>query len=224
MELHLPLVQLLAGPLHERLPRCSGLDVGDLVAWGVFGLAGAIDAFDPDRGVKFATFASVRIRGAMIDELRLLSWVPRLERARHKRLAAGKRCALPPHRAQIPEMGSLTRPVGTGGMNTGGMKPQFVADVVADERAADPGDASLDRDRWEQLLAGLSSTYGALMRGYFQDGLTMLELAKRAGLSESRVSQMMSHAMDLIRRRWTEEELAELMGVSVKRSRGNDDR
>ena len=70
-----PLVKFVAGRVGAGLP--NSVDPGDLVSSGVFGLIDAIDRFDPERGVKFETFAAPRIRGAIYDGLRQLDWVPR---------------------------------------------------------------------------------------------------------------------------------------------------
>ena len=75
-----PLVKFVAGRIGAGLP--NSVDPGDLVSSGVFGLIDAIDRFDPDRGVKFETFAAPRIRGAIYDGLRQLDWVPRSVRSR----------------------------------------------------------------------------------------------------------------------------------------------
>ena len=75
-----PLVKYVAGRLGSGLP--AHIDDGDLVSYGLLGLISAIDRFDPDRDIKFETYAIARIRGAIIDELRTLDWVPRSVRAR----------------------------------------------------------------------------------------------------------------------------------------------
>ena len=75
-----PLVKFVAGRVGAGLP--SSVDPGDLVSSGVFGLIDAIERFEPDRGVKFETFAAPRIRGAIYDGLRQLDWVPRSVRSR----------------------------------------------------------------------------------------------------------------------------------------------
>ncbi len=75
-----PLVKFVAGRIGAGLP--SSVDPGDLVSSGVFGLIDAIERFDPERGVKFETFAVPRIRGAVYDGLRQLDWVPRSVRSR----------------------------------------------------------------------------------------------------------------------------------------------
>ena len=78
------LVRYAAERLHSKLPDKVELD--DLISAGTFGLMDAIDAFDPDRGVKFETYCSPRIRGSILDELRSMDWVPRLVRSRAHKL------------------------------------------------------------------------------------------------------------------------------------------
>ena len=79
-----PLVKYVAGRLGTGLP--AHVDEGDLVSYGLLGLIGAIERYDPDRDIKFETYAIVRIRGAIIDELRALDWVPRSVRARAREI------------------------------------------------------------------------------------------------------------------------------------------
>ena len=75
-----PLVKYVAGRLGSGLP--AHVDEGDLVSYGLLGLIGAIERYDPERDVKFETYAIARIKGSIIDELRALDWVPRSVRAR----------------------------------------------------------------------------------------------------------------------------------------------
>src|SRR5215204_6653169 len=84
VERYLPLVKYNAERIWQRLPE--GVDLDDLISAGVFGLMDAIDAFDLSRGVKFETYCVPRIRGAMLDELRTMDWVPRLVRSKHSKL------------------------------------------------------------------------------------------------------------------------------------------
>ena len=79
-----PLVKFVAGRVGASLP--SHVDEQDLVSYGLLGLIGAIERFDPDREIKFETFAMARIRGAIIDELRSLDWVPRSVRTRARQI------------------------------------------------------------------------------------------------------------------------------------------
>src|SRR5947208_9751059 len=84
VERYLPLVKYNAERIWQRLPE--GVALADLISAGVFGLMDAIEAFDLGRGVKFETYCVPRIRGAMLDELRTMDWVPRLVRSKHSKL------------------------------------------------------------------------------------------------------------------------------------------
>src|SRR5665647_1494429 len=84
VELYLPLVKYNGERIWARLPE--GVELDDLISAGVFGLMDAIDAFDLSRGVKFETYCVPRIRGAMLDELRTMDWVPRLVRSKASKL------------------------------------------------------------------------------------------------------------------------------------------
>src|SRR5215207_5604420 len=79
-----PLVKYVAGRLGSGLP--AHVDEGDLVSYGLLGLIGAIERYDPGRDIKFETYAMSRIKGAIIDELRALDWVPRSVRARAREI------------------------------------------------------------------------------------------------------------------------------------------
>src|SRR5262245_61048505 len=84
VEQYLPLVKYNGERIWARLPE--GVELDDLISAGVFGLMDAIDAFDLTRGVKFETYCVPRIRGAMLDELRTMDWVPRLVRSKASKL------------------------------------------------------------------------------------------------------------------------------------------
>src|SRR5467141_5186608 len=89
VELYLPLVKYNAERIWAHLPE--GVELDDLISAGVFGLMDAIDAFDLDRGVKFETYCVPRIRGAMLDELRTMDWVPRLVRSKASKLEEARK-------------------------------------------------------------------------------------------------------------------------------------
>src|SRR5690606_30205053 len=86
-----PLVRYNAERVWHKLPE--GVDLNDLMSAGAFGLMDAIDAFDLERGVKFETYCVPRIRGAMLDELRTMDWVPRLVRSKASKLEAARKAA-----------------------------------------------------------------------------------------------------------------------------------
>ena len=84
MERYFHLVKYNGERIWQRLP--DGVELDDLISAGVFGLMDAIDAFDMERGVKFETYCVPRIRGAMLDELRTMDWVPRLVRSKASKI------------------------------------------------------------------------------------------------------------------------------------------
>src|SRR6187455_2059307 len=89
VENFLPLVKYNGERIWARLP--DGVELDDLISAGVFGLLDAIEAFDLTRGVKFETYCVPRIRGAMLDELRTMDWVPRLVRSKASRMEAARK-------------------------------------------------------------------------------------------------------------------------------------
>ena len=95
IERYLPLVRYNAERVWAKLPE--GVDMNDLMSAGVFGLMDAIDAFDMSRGVKFETYCVPRIRGAMLDELRTMDWVPRLVRSKASKLEAARKAVEAKH-------------------------------------------------------------------------------------------------------------------------------
>ena len=110
MERYLSLVRYNAERVWAKLPE--GVDLNDLMSAGVFGLMDAIEAFDMDRGVKFETYCVPRIRGAMLDELRTMDWVPRLVRSKASKVEAARkvveaRVGRPPMEAEIAEQMGL---------------------------------------------------------------------------------------------------------------------
>ena len=94
-----PLVKFISGRMASGLP--AHVEESDLISYGLLGLIGAIERFDPEREIKFETFAVARIKGAIIDELRSLDWVPRSVRAQRPRRRAGPRRARGQARAHV---------------------------------------------------------------------------------------------------------------------------
>src|SRR4051794_33539909 len=109
VELYLPLVKYNAERIWARLPE--GVELDDLISAGVFGLMDAIDAFDLERGVKFETYCVPRIRGAMLDELRTMDWVPRLVRSKASKLEAARK-ALEAEKGRPPRPDEMAERLG----------------------------------------------------------------------------------------------------------------
>jgi len=219
-----PLVKYVAGRLSASLPQ--SVDTGDLISYGVFGLIDAIEKFDTGRGIKFETYAISRIRGAIIDELRALDWVPRSVRGRAKQFEAAH-IALEHRLNRVPtdqeiaaEMGvplkeyhavlsrlSYTSVISFGELWSGSGERDDSADPlgsIADENAEDPvhifETAELKKILTDAIerLPEREKTVVAL---YYYEGLTLKEIGAVLGVTESRVSQMHTKAVLRLRAR-----------------------
>jgi RNA polymerase sigma factor for flagellar operon FliA len=211
MENFLPLVRYTAERMHTRLP--AEVEVEDLMSSGLFGLMDAIDAYDIERGVKFETYCTQRIRGAIFDELRAMDWVPRLVRSRTAKvdrarkqieMESGEKATdaqiskkLDVDSDEYKKISRDARPVGVVSLNrkwfeTDSSKDVREIDVVRDRRQENPV-SRLQRDDLKLLLTkGLSRAERLIIVLYYYEEMTMKEIGITLDLSESRVSQMHS--------------------------------
>ena len=211
IERFLPLVRYNAERVWAKLP--DGVDLNDLISAGVFGLMDAIEAFDLERGVKFETYCVPRIRGAMLDELRTMDWVPRLVRSKASKLEAARKEAeaelgRPPSDNEIArKMGlpmeeydkhkSEASAVNLVSLNkkwyeTDSYKDVREIDIIEDTKGEDPTDGIQKRDVMKLVTKGLNRNERLIIILYYYEELTMKEIGTTLGLSESRVSQMHS--------------------------------
>lgn len=211
MEHYLHLVRYNAERVHSKLPDEVELD--DLMSAGIFGLMDAIDAFDRDRGVKFETYCAPRIRGAILDELRSMDWVPRLVRSRaHKIDGATKQLEVELGRAptedelatklgvdksEFDKMQKDSSAVGVVSLSrkwfeTDSNKDVREIDVLEDKKGVDPVREMQRRDLKELITKGLSRAERLIIVLYYFEEMTMKEIGATLDLSESRVSQMHS--------------------------------
>lgn len=211
IEHYLPLVKFHGERVWSRLPDEVELD--DLISAGIFGLMDAIDAYDLNRGVKFETYCVPRIRGAMLDELRNMDWVPRLVRSRARKLTeANKELAdrlgrlpsqeeLAKHLNMTPP--ELNRMVSDANMvnlvslnkkwfETDGAKDISEIDLIEDQRGEDPTSRIQKTDIMRLVTKGLSRNERLIIILYYYEEMTMKEVGMTLDLSESRVSQMHS--------------------------------
>jgi RNA polymerase sigma factor for flagellar operon FliA len=211
MERYLPLVRYNAERIHARLP--DEVDIEDLMSAGLFGLMDAIDAFDLDRGVKFETYCAPRIRGAILDELRSMDWVPRLVRHRTARVEQA-RSSLAMELGRAPtddeiagklevdqdEYSKIQRDSQAVGVvsihrkwgETDSSKDVREIDVIRDETQANPLSELQKRDLRDLITKGLSRAERLIIVLYYYEEMTMKEIGQTLDLSESRVSQMHS--------------------------------
>jgi RNA polymerase sigma factor for flagellar operon FliA len=213
IENYLPLVRSHAERLKAKLP--SVVQVDDLTTAGVLGLMDAIEQFDPDRNVKFETFSAIRIRGAMMDELRGLDWVPRLVRQRAKMLTdatAALRAELgrTPTQEEVAARMNVSmeefyriaadsqpanvfslygkRPRNTQN-NDNGEEGDDVTNLC-DDRSSNPVLQAQHKTLQEVLMRGFTRSERLIVLLYYYEQLTMKEIGATLDLSESRVSQM----------------------------------
>ena len=211
MEHYLPLVKYNAERIHNKLP--DEVDVEDLMSAGIFGLMDAIDAFDMERGVKFETYCAPRIRGAILDELRSMDWVPRLVRSRSSQVDKARRTLemefgrKPTDDELSAKMGvnkeeyaKIRKDAGAVGVvslsrkwfETDSNKDVREIDVLEDGRQANPFKVVQKRDLKDLITKGLSRAERLIVILYYYEEMTMKEIGVTLDLSESRVSQMHS--------------------------------
>jgi RNA polymerase sigma factor for flagellar operon FliA len=214
-----PLVKFIAGRLGAGLP--ASVDPGDLVSSGVLGLIDALERFDPAQGVKFETFATPRIRGAIYDGLRQLDWVPRSVRTKARdvqraisefenvngRSPSDQELAdqLGIAREQLDRwlssiasttIGPLERALDAGAepMALSGEMPVLPSAVVEYQEL---------RDLMHQEIDKLPEREKLVLSLYYDEGLTLAQIARVLGVSESRVPQLHSKSVLHLRSRLT---------------------
>ena len=212
------LVSAVAGRVGMRLP--STVEQADLVSYGMFGLIDAIEKYEPGRAVKFETYASSRIRGAIIDELRAIDWIPRSVRTKARavdRAYAELESELrrTPSEAEVAErlemglgelravfsqlstvnVAALDDLLGSGEERTDSIS---LIDTLGDSRAQDPA-GSFEAQETKFLLARAIEQLGErekiVLVLYYYEGMTLAEIGRVLGVTESRISQMHTAAM-----------------------------
>ena len=206
-----PLVKYVAGRVAVGLPQ--NVDQADLVSYGIFGLIDAIEKFDLDRGYKFETYAISRIKGAIIDELRSIDWVPRSVRSKARSLEkAYSKLESQLHRT--PSDAELAAEMGISDtqLQTTFSQISFIGLVALDEMiggerggdsmtlgdtVADSGDgpvAAYEVEEMRQILAqainDMPEREKIVLTLYYYEGLTLAEIGEVLGVTESRVCQI----------------------------------
>jgi len=209
---YVPLVRFIVSRL--GIPATGLLEADDLISYGIIGLINAIDRFDPSRGVRFEAFAAIRIRGAVIDQLRTLNWLPRSAMTRVRQIesvlaALEQRLGRPAKEEEAAaELGITTdryRQMLLKVSTTVMSLDAPLGPLVQDDSVASLGDLLEDHDvlgpaeevEQRELVAALTVAIDhlperekLLLSLYYHQELTMKEISKVMGVSESRVCQL----------------------------------
>ena len=212
-----PLVKYVAGRVSSGLPH--NVEQADLVSYGMFGLIDAIDKFDPERGYKFETYAIARIRGAIIDELRSIDWVPRSVRAKAR--AVEKTYAkLENQLLRTPTDAEVAEAMGTSEEDlqalfaqisffglvaleeTLSVGPERADSVTVADTIPDPGAgpvAAFEEEETKEILVAainrLPEREKVVLTLYYYENLTLNRIGQILGITESRVCQIHTKAV-----------------------------
>ncbi|MEM7321909.1 MAG: RNA polymerase sigma factor WhiG [Actinomycetota bacterium] len=216
-----PLVKYVASRIAAGLPQT--VDQSDLVSYGMFGLIDAITKFDPERGFKFETYAISRIKGAVLDELRAIDWVPRSVRSKAKSVErAMAKLESKLHRAPTDEeiadeleisgdqLNGIYKQISSLGvvaldemLSFNGTESLTFGDTLADRREGPV--STYERVETRQLLADainrMNEREKIVLTLYYYENLTLAEIGRVLGVTESRVCQIHTKAVLQLRSR-----------------------
>ncbi|MDQ4143195.1 MAG: RNA polymerase sigma factor WhiG [Actinomycetota bacterium] len=213
-----PLVKYVAGRVAVGLP--ANIEQADLVSYGIFGLIDAIEKYELDRGIKFETYAISRIRGAIIDELRAIDWVPRSVRYKAREVekaytALENKLKRPPSDAEIAgemdisiedlnniytQLSSVSLVALDELMSVDGGQGDKLSlvETLEDTRTTGPVE-SIETAEMKNILTGainrLPEREKIVITLYYYEGLTLAEIGKVLGVTESRICQMHTKAV-----------------------------
>lgn len=222
-----PLVKFVAGRVASGLPQ--NIDQSDLMSYGIFGLIDAIEKFQPERGFKFETYAISRIKGAIIDELRSIDWVPRSLRAKARNVERAystleNKLKRTPEDAEvakeldvsIDELNNMMAQISFVGLvaldeviDSGSDKSNVttVKDTLTADATHDPV-VNFEVDEMKQMLADsinrMPDRERLVLTLYYYEGLTLAEIGDVLGVTESRVCQIHTKAIFQLRGRLQE--------------------
>lgn len=218
---HMRIVKHIAGRMAIHVP--SSVEMDDLVGWGILGLLDAVEKFDHLQDIKFTTYASIRIRGAILDQIRSLDWAPRSLRSMARKVAAA-RDKLRHQRGQEPSPDEIASELGTTVEHVEEVLSQLQTaqilsldmylpseeneearriDVTSDGSLPSPVEAAESRERQERLVQAilrLPDQQQKVLNLYYYEELTLKEIGLVLEVSESRVCQIHSAAMKALKK------------------------
>ena len=213
-----PLVKFVAGRMSSGLP--AHIEEADLISYGLLGLIGAIERFEPEREIKFETFAVARIKGSIIDELRSLDWVPRSVRAKAREIESTqsrleRELGRAPTDQEVADKLETTVDdfqdslVQISNSNVVALDELWTVsdssgdqvsllDTMKDPNAVDPArelGVSELKDRLAHAISRLPEREKLIVALYYYENLTLREIGEVLGVTESRVSQLHTKAV-----------------------------
>lgn len=218
IEKYLPLVRYIAERVLSKLPQ--SINVEDLQSAGVLGLMDAVRGYDPERGVKFETYCTTRIRGSILDELRSLDWVPRIVRSKANKIdknykaletqlgrspsdpemADQMEMGLPEYQEMAREASATTMTsLSTDTSDDDGSKSMRKIDLLEDKKGVNPEVEFKKKELTEFITRGLNRKERLIIILYYYEELTMREIGEALSLSESRVCQLHSRIIFRLR-------------------------
>jgi RNA polymerase sigma factor for flagellar operon FliA len=223
-----PLVKYVSGRMASGLP--AHVEEADLISYGLGGLISAIERFELEREIKFETYAITRIKGAIIDELRSLDWVPRSVRARAREIEKANQ-KLENRLQRAPTDEEMSRELGCTveefqesllqisnstvaaldelwSVSDSSGDQVSLLDTLTDENAPDPAalmDQTELKDRVADAIARLPEREKLVVALYYYENLTLREIGEVLGVTESRISQLHTKAVLRLRSRLTAE-------------------
>lgn len=215
---YVPLVKLVAGRLNMYLGYTVEYD--DLVSYGVFGLIDAIDKFDFDKNIKFETYASLRIRGSILDQIRKMDWIPRSVRQKQKQIEAAMVSLEKEKGVNITDQ-DIADKLGISVDEYRNWEGQTnISNIASLDEFMEQGtdgsvkefrnttyiepEASIDNDEVKKMIMDalelLTEKEKKVVLLYYYEDLTLKEVAKVLEVSESRISQLHSKALEKMKK------------------------
>lgn len=218
---HMRIVKYIAGRMAIHVP--STVDMDDLVGWGVMGLMDAVEKFDHRQEIKFSTYASIRIRGAILDQIRSLDWAPRSLRTMARKVG-GVRDELRQQLGREPSADAIAEKLGTTADHVEDTMAQLQTaqvlslddylpsgedndsrkrDVTASTTAPSPShfaEMSEKKGLLVEAILSLSDQQQKVLNLYYYEELTLKEIGAVLEVTESRVCQIHSAAMKQLRK------------------------
>ncbi|MBX7256390.1 MAG: FliA/WhiG family RNA polymerase sigma factor [Candidatus Hydrogenedentes bacterium] len=218
---HMKIVKYIAGRMAMHVP--PSIEMNDLVGWGVLGLLDAVEKYDYKQDIKFTTYASIRVRGAILDQIRSLDWAPRSLRAMGRRIGEARE-KLRHEEGREPTSDKIAEALGASVDQVEDAISQLQTaqilslhdylpsedneesrrlDVTSSATASNPDAVALEKERQARLveaILGLPEQQQKVLNLYYYEELTLKEIGIVLEVTESRVCQIHSAAMKSLRK------------------------